>query len=168
MPKILSGMISSLLYLKARELDSYHHLETHFSKSGNPHFLLLAGYEPGVYTIEVRHRITDVLLFKDKFEITSLWEEEMEGPSFWFTGIEGTYTSGSAWGGGPSDPQNTNVIPAIGTRRIAVLLVDTSSQRFTTDGPTLQGFRDRWMNELINGVTQGGITRSVRSYFREV
>jgi M6 family metalloprotease-like protein len=59
-------------------------------------------------------------------------------------------------------------VPALGTRRIAILLVDTSSQRYTTDATTLQGHRDRWMNEIINGVTQNGVTRNMRRYFREV
>lgn len=133
-----------------------------------PHFMLLAGYEPGVYTLEARHRTTSALLFKGKFEVTALWKNEKEGPSFWFTGIAKSYAAGSAWGGGPAGPQNINVIPATGTRRIAVLLVDTSSQRYTADATTLQGFRDRWMDELVDGVTDGGVTRSVRQYFQEV
>ena len=52
-------------------------------------------------------------------------------------------------------------MPASGTRRIAILFVDTSSQRYTTDAPTHAGIqRDRWMNELINGVTAGGVTQA--------
>jgi M6 family metalloprotease-like protein len=132
------------------------------------HFILLAGYEPGIYKIEVRHAITNVLLFLGNFEVTDLWKNYKEGPSFWFTGIVGSYASGAAWGGGPSGPQNVNVLPATGTRRIAVLLVDTNSQRYTSNSTTLQQFRDRWDNELINGVIQNGVTRSVRQYYREV
>ncbi|MGH9337147.1 MAG: hypothetical protein ACRD21_25665, partial [Vicinamibacteria bacterium] len=101
-----------------------------------PHFLLLVGYEPGGYSLEVRHRATNALLFEGKFQVDALWKREDEGPSLWFTGIVGTPVAGAAWGGGPAGPQNVNVVPASGTRRIAVLLVDTSSQRYTTDTPT--------------------------------
>lgn len=141
--------------------------DTSFDAS-KPHIMLLAGYEPGVYEIEVRHTNTNALLFLGKFEVTALWKNDKEGPSFWFTGIVGSYAVGAAWGGGPSGPQNVNILPAIGTRRIAVLLVDTSSQRYTASSTTLQEFRDRWEDELINGVTQNGVTRSVRQYFQEV
>jgi M6 family metalloprotease-like protein len=132
-----------------------------------PHFMLCVGYEPGTWIIEARHVTTNVLLGQTKFTSTSLWLDENSGPTKWFTGINQGYAAGSAWGGGPSTPQNTGTVTASGTRRIAILLVDTSTQRYSTDAPTLQGFRDQWMNELINGVTVGGVTRSARLFYRE-
>lgn len=99
--------------------------------------------------------------------MNALWRDEDLGPSRWFTGVVANYAAGSAWGGGPAGPQNTNVIPASGTRRLAILLCDTSSQRFTTDAPTLQGHRDRWLNEVINGVADGAVTSSTRLFYRD-
>jgi M6 family metalloprotease-like protein len=134
-----------------------------------PHIILLVGFRPGTYLLEARRLSNNALLFQGKFEVNALWPDEDAGPGLWFTGADSPpYFAGSAWGGGSSGPQNVNVRPALGTRRVAVLLVDTSDQRFSTDAPTVQGFRDRWMNELINGVTDGGVTRSVRTYYREV
>ena len=133
-----------------------------------PSILLLAGYEPGKYVLQVIHMPSSSLVGELKFAVADRWTYEKAGPRLWFDGINQRQEAGAAWGGGPAGPQNTNTIPASGTRRIAILLVDTSSQRFTTDAATLQGHRDRWMNELINGVTQGGVTRSVRKYYQEV
>jgi M6 family metalloprotease-like protein len=133
-----------------------------------PHVMLCVGYAPGTYVVEARHVTTNALLGDAKFESDALWHDENAGPTKWFTGINQGYSAGAAWGGGPAGPQNVNTAPATGTRRIAILLVDTSTQRYTTDAPTLQGFRDQWMNELINGVTAGGVTRSARLFYREV
>lgn len=133
-----------------------------------PHIMLLVGFEPGVYELIAVHSKTNKLLATAKFSVDTLWAKEDVGPTRWFTGIVGNYNAGSAWGGGPAGPQNVNVAPTTGTRRIAILLVDTSSERFTTNTTDLQGHRDRWMNEIINGVTQGGVTRSSRAFYREV
>lgn len=132
-----------------------------------PHIMLCVGHGPGTYVIEARHVATNALLGQAKFSSDALWLDENAGPTKCFTGIGKGYSAGAAWGGGPAGPQNTNTSPATGTRRIAVLLVDTSTQRFTTDAPTLQGFRDRWMDEIINGVTTGGVVRSTRLFYRE-
>jgi len=132
-----------------------------------PHFMLCAGFEPGTYVVEARVAATNQLVGQRKFVVDALWTIEDLGPTRWFTGIVGSYAAGSAWGGGPAGPQNVNVVPATGTRRIAILLVDTSTQRYTTNATDLQGHRDRWTNELVNGVTQGGVTRSARLFYRE-
>ena len=136
-------------------------------KPKQPHVMLCVGYEPGTYVIEARLVTTNALLGQAKFVSDALWLDERAGPTKWFTGITQGYSAGAAWGGGPAGPQNTNTAPASGTRRIAILLVDTSTQRYTTDASTLQGIRDRWMNEIINGVTIGGVTRSSRHFYRE-
>lgn len=133
-----------------------------------PNIMLCVGHEPGTYIVEARRASTNALLGEAKFTSDALWRDEDAGPTKWFSGITQGYSAGAAWGGGPVGPQNVNTAPALGTRRIAVLLVDTSSQRYTSDAATLQGFRDLWMNELINGVTVGGVTRSARQFYREV
>jgi M6 family metalloprotease-like protein len=132
-----------------------------------PSILLLAGYAPGTYILQAFHKQSNTLVAEAKFRVTDLWANDKFGPRLWFSGINRRQQAGSAWGGGPSGPQNINVVPALGTRRIAVLLVDTSSQRFTANAATIQDHRDRWQNEIINGVTQGGVTRSARQYYQE-
>jgi M6 family metalloprotease-like protein len=131
-----------------------------------PHVMLCIGWEPGTYLLEARDP-ADNVVGKAKFRVNSLWRREDLGPSKWFTGIVGSYSAGAAWGGGPAGPQNAATIPASGTRRIAILLVDTSSQRFTTDATALQGHRDRWLDEVFDGVVGGGVTRSSRLFYRE-
>lgn len=133
-----------------------------------PHIMLCIGYEPGTYVLQARMAGTNQIVGEAKFAVDALWLDEDLGPSRWFTGTPKNQAAGSAWGGGPAGPQNVATIPASGTRRIAVLLVDTSTQRFTTNATTVQGHRDRWMNEIISGVTQNGTTRSARAFYREV
>lgn len=133
-----------------------------------PTAMLLGGYQPGTHLVQVLERATAAVVAEFKYRLTTSWSGKRIGPSSWFSGAPRANLAGSAWGGGPSTPQNVGSAPATGTRRIALLLVDTSSQRYTTDAPTLQGHRDRWMNEVIAGVMSGGQLRSTRAFYREV
>ncbi len=133
-----------------------------------PTAMLLAGYEPGTHVVQVVEKATGTVVDEAKYELTTAWGDERVGPGVWFSGSPKAGLAGSAWGGGPSGPQNVGTVPALGTRRVALLLVDTSSQRYTTDPVVLQGHRDRWMDETINGVASGGQTRSTRAFFREM
>jgi len=133
-----------------------------------PDIVLDVGYKPGIYIINVLKKGTPIVISESKFEVTDIWNDEFVGPSLWFTNKGNFKSAGSAWGGGSTGPQNVNVIPAVGTRRVAILLVDTSSQRYATDAPTLQGYRDRWLNEILSGVTSGGVNRSSALYYQEV
>jgi len=132
-----------------------------------PSIMLLAGYEPGDWAILVTHRPSGTDVAKVAFGTTDLWRVARQGPRLWFDGSDARREAGSAWGGGPVGPQNINVMPATGTRRIAILLVETASQSFPT-GAALDAIRNRWIDEVINGVTLGGVTRSTRAYYREV
>ena len=133
-----------------------------------PTTMLLAGYEPGTHVVQVVDRAAAALVDELKFRVVGTWRGKKHGPSLWFGGAPDAQLAGSAWGGGPAGPQNVGTVPALGTRRIAVLFVDTTSQKYTTDAPTMQGHQDRWMNELINGVTVAGQQRSTRTFYREV
>lgn len=134
-----------------------------------PHLMLLVGPTPGRFTLQARHTQSKALLAEARFDVDALWRDDDTGPGFWFTGAQAlTYVAGAAWGGGPAGPQNVNVMPASGTRRIALLLVDTADQRFDADATVQQGHRDRWLGEVFNGVTDGGVTRSVRRMFQEM
>lgn len=133
-----------------------------------PTAILLAGYKPGSYVLQVVEKASGTIAKELKFRLTTAWSGKQTGPGVWFSGTPNARLAGAAWGGGPASPQNVSTAPALGTRRIAIVLVDTSSQRYTTNPTDLQQIRDRWLNELINGVTSGGQTRSARAFYREV
>lgn len=133
-----------------------------------PTIMLLGGYEPGFHVLQVIERSSASVIDELKFRLTTRWAGKRSGPGLWFSGSPRAQLAGSAWGGGPAGPQNVSTVPALGTRRIAILFVDTSSQRYTTNATDMQAIRDEWMNELINGVSVGGQTRSARDFYREV
>ena len=130
--------------------------------------MLLAGHAPGRYRVEVRERATSALVGELDYRVTDQWRGRKAGPPLWFSSTQDPHPAGSAWGGGTSGPQNVNVVPASGTRRVAILFVDTSSRRYTTNATSMQGHRDRWLDEVVNGVTVGGVTRSSAAWYREV
>jgi M6 family metalloprotease-like protein len=132
-----------------------------------PHILLCVGYKPGHYTIDVVHRPSKKKVGEVRFAVDALWRHDGNGPSLWFTGIVSGYVTGGQWGGGPSGPQNVKVHEAKGTRRVALLMVDTASQRYSSDPPTLQAMKKRLQDEVIDGVVFNGQTRSVREFYQE-
>jgi hypothetical protein len=136
----------------------------------NPTVMLLAGYEPGGYRLRAIHRPTGAVGGEAKYELTDAWHNDDRSPSKWFNGILPAYAASATWGGGiAGTPQNYNTIPALGTKRVAVLFVDTSDQRYSTNAATLAGFRTRWQQNVLDGVVGGdGVTRSAKLYYREV
>lgn len=133
-----------------------------------PDVMFCAGYEPGIYKLEVVERSTNLLMAEQKFEVHTIWKDDKRGPSLSFAGVAETFGYAAAWGGGPAGPQNVNTIPANGTRRIAIVLVDTASERYPTDTTSVTDLRNRWLDELINGVSVNGQIRSTRQFYREV
>jgi M6 family metalloprotease-like protein len=156
--KINSGLAGGVVSLsRGRDFDPQ-----------RPVLMVLAGYQPDTHVIEVFDKNTGNLAGDLKYRIVGTWRTRKQGPPLWFSGEPDARLAGAAWGGGPSGPQNVSTIPASGARRIAVLFVDTSSQRHSSDPATMQGHRDRWLDEIINGVTVGSQTRSTRQFYREV
>jgi M6 family metalloprotease-like protein len=136
----------------------------------HPEIMLLAGYRPGHYLIHATHRPTGAIVGEAKFALTNDYHDDQRGPSKWFNGILPAYSASPTWGGGATgSPQNFNTVPALGTKRVAVLFVDTSDQRYTTVPATLATFRSRWQQHVADGVTGAdGVARSVARYYREV
>jgi M6 family metalloprotease-like protein len=135
-----------------------------------PEIMLLGGYRPGAYTLRCTNRATAALLDEVRFEITDQWLNDLAGPNLWFNGILPGYAPEPTWGGGSAtDPQNFNTIPATGTRQVAILMVDTSDQRYSTTAATFNGFVNRWNQNAFTGeVGADGVTRSVALYYQEV
>lgn len=136
--------------------------------SSSPDVMVCFGYRPGSYQLEVRRISDGTVLNIFPFSIDTKWADEKHGPGLSFTGISENISYFPAWGGGPSTPQNLNVVPATGTRRIALVLIDFANARYPTAAATLTAIRDRWMNETINGINNGGRIESARQYYREV
>ncbi|WP_157975930.1 CARDB domain-containing protein [Lewinella sp. IMCC34191] len=132
-----------------------------------PTVMFLAGHRPGRYRIEGRHRADNSLVLEDSVTITGTWGDPDVGPSYWFDGVVPAQQSGAAWGGGPPDePQNTDVIPPGTSRKIAIVLIDTDSDRYTTDVAVLDSIKEAWMDNVIDGFGPNGI--STRKYYQEV
>jgi M6 family metalloprotease-like protein len=132
-----------------------------------PDVMLIAGYQPGKYTLEALTVGSDLVVARAGFEVTVKSPAGKLGPSAVIRGRNDFRQTGAAWGGGPSGRQNVGTTPALGTHRIALIFADTNEQRYTSDGPTLDGFRQRWREHLIDGVSVAGVARSVRRYYQE-
>jgi len=134
----------------------------------HPEVMLLGGTVPGTYALMATDTITSTVMAMEKFELSAEWYDEDNGPPIAFVGPATNWVTGGAWGGGPVGPQNVNVLPAAGTRRIAILLVDTNDARWPTTGTDTTDARTLWSNELL-GTTPDidGIRRSVHHYFQE-
>jgi len=135
----------------------------------NPSIMLCFGYKPGVYHIEAHKKSDGSLLRTFEFKLDTVWTDSINGPPSSFHGINGGYAVGATWGGGVAgQPQNLNVVPATGTRKVALLLVDTASQRYTTVAADLQAIKDKWLQNFKNGlVGSDGVARSSQKYYRE-
>ena len=136
--------------------------------SRRPDIMLLAGYKPGRYHLEAYKKGTNTRLAREQFAVTDQWPNRERGPSLWFNGILPGYEAGATWGGGDNAPENINRHPAPASKKIAVLFVDTSDQRYTTNATTFAGFVTRWQQNVIDGVVSGGVTRSVKKFYKEV
>jgi M6 family metalloprotease-like protein len=133
-----------------------------------PVLMLLAGHQPNTHLIEVFDRNNGNTVGDLKYRVVGTWRRRKQGPPLWFSGEPDARLAGAAWGGGAAGPQNVSTIPAFGTRRIAILFVDTSSQRYSSDPTIMQGHRARWLDEIINGVPAGSQTRSSRQFYQEI
>jgi len=132
-----------------------------------PTTMLIAGYKPGKYTLEAVKKASGEVVAKADFEVHTRSPGGKRGPSLVVQGMHSIPNIATAWGGGPSGPQNMGMNTATGTRRIAVILADTNEERYTTNASDLADIRDRWMDNLINGVDIGGTDFSLRRFYRE-
>lgn len=134
-----------------------------------PDIMICAGYAPGTYEMEVIERSTDIVLAIQKFVVSTSWNDPKLGPGVSFVGVGEEFTSAPAFGGGEPGPENWNVIPATGTRQIAILFVDFADGKYPTADADVRAMKRRWRNEVINGVTFQGTTGvSTRAYYQEV
>jgi M6 family metalloprotease-like protein len=140
-----------------------------FAPPLQPMILLAASHKPGRHhTLLARDLSSGRIVGKGEFEVTSTWQDQTNGPSFWFSGApSGMVVRAYAWGGGPSGPQNIDIAPAVGTRKIAVIFIDSPTALF--DPAEIAGVIDKWRKEMVDGVPDAeNQLRSVAHFFREV
>ena len=129
---------------------------------------LLAGYEVGPARLRAVDPATAMVVGEHVYQITDEWRHR-HGPSRWVDGVVARQLSNPTWGGGPSTTlQNYQTIPALGTRKVAVLFADTADQRYPT-GASFAAIVDRWRKNAFDGVTDtDGVVRSTKAYYHEV
>ncbi|MFV0375252.1 hypothetical protein [Microbacterium sp.] len=129
----------------------------------HPEIMVLAGSSLGVWQIEARRRSDGAVLGVADLETTDVWAGA-DGPPIWFEGTSQPAVTGSTWGGTDGLPQNLDIHPQLGTRRVAMVLVDTAGGRYPADASAIA---QRWEDETINGVSIGGTLRSTRAFLTE-
>lgn len=134
----------------------------------NPFFLLAGGWRTGSGVVVAKKALTGEIVGKAAFDITDAWDRHDEGPTFAVTGRCDAPVVRPAWGGGDAGPQNIEVFKAPKEWRIAIVLVDTSTNRYPGTGAELTQIQTDWLNAMAVGVSVGGITTSVIEYFKEV
>jgi len=137
-------------------------------KGLRPAIQLNVGHRPGSHELLVRKVGTSTVLGKARFVITNTSSDKRVGAGRWYRGVPRGLQRSGAWGGGPaSGPQNEALVPLTGTKNIAIILVDTTSARFSTAPDDIQAVRERWKNSIDNGIGPAGALQSTARYFRE-
>lgn len=130
--------------------------------------MMLVGYMVGNHKLEITKKGTAEVVGVLEYEITDVWTDNNASPSHWLTGSLSHFNTGYTWGGGPTTPQNIDVLPQSGTRNVCLLMVDTSSARYP-GGAALTTIQDEWVNGTIGTAPDAdGKVRSARAYFQEV
>ncbi|HKS60617.1 MAG TPA: CARDB domain-containing protein [Xanthobacteraceae bacterium] len=136
-----------------------------------PNIMLIAGPRAGKFTLEAFKKGAAKAVGSAQFTVTNIWTKADTGPSFSAMGMvkRPPGVLGATWGGGAPDtgPQNFDVHSATGDRNVAIILIDTSSERYPANSA---GDIQTWENALLNGKadTVDGVTRSVRQLYEEV
>lgn len=133
---------------------------------GAPVPLLVAGGKTGTHEVRLIERASSSVLATARFEIVDHWDDVDTGPPGFYV-TNDSFEGGSGWGGGPGTPQNVGTQPHTGTWRSLVLMVDTSSARWPTDGPTMTQNQTDILGHVSNGFVHNGDTRSARIYYEE-
>ncbi|UFH52643.1 hypothetical protein [Spirosoma sp. KNUC1025] len=142
----------------------------------NPHVVLLAGARSGTYKLVALAPGTNGQLRAVghlEFIVDARKAGAIgDGPPLWIDGqVNGIGPGQGTWGeNGPTGQviqTYPEVAPAIGTKRVLVLLVDTASDRYpAADMPAIL---TNWKGVILDGANSNdGVMRSMRSFYEEI
>jgi M6 family metalloprotease-like protein len=134
----------------------------------HPHLLLTGGWKPGTGEILAKEVATGMVVGRANFRIDERWDDTHVGPSFSVTGRVDNPVVRPAWGGGDAGVQNVDVYKAPAKWRVAIVMVDTTTNVYPTVAADLVKIRKNWFDNYTGGVASGGVTRSVTGYYTEV
>lgn len=134
----------------------------------NPHLLLAAGWRPGTGEVLAKQTATGIVVGRGTFRVDEAWTDTGVGPSFCATGKVDSPVVKPAWGGGEAGVQNVDIYKAPPKWRVAIVMVDTTTNLYPTAAADLNAIRSTWFNHFTGGVASGGVTRSVTGYYTEV
>ncbi len=138
--------------------------------AGAPTIVVSAGWRAGMHELIALSRVDGSELGRTSFEVLDTWTHPTLGPSIATFGTVNSGPDEGTWGGPDSGdfsvPQNVPKEPKVGTRRLAVVLVETASAngQYPT-GAALTTITNDLRDELVNGVTVNGQVRSLVDYY---
>ncbi|SER33312.1 hypothetical protein [Streptomyces qinglanensis] len=143
------------------------HASTTPGPEGHKVPMLIAGGLLGEFEVSMVETATGVELDRVTFEVTDHWRDPDHGPSKMLQGDSAPPPAGD-WGGGPNTPQNLGTNAHNGRWRVLVLLVNTRDGAFPATDPGLAAARKAILDEVQDGATFNGQTRSARHYYEEL
>lgn len=129
--------------------------------------LLVAGGLLGTFRLDLVKKGSGDVLDSVSFDVTDHWHDPDTGPSQFYAGDNSAPPAGD-WGGGPGSPQNMNTRPHNGAWRLAILMVNTADGAYPTAAAPLAAARKAMLDEVQDGVSFNGATRSARHYYEEL
>lgn len=132
-----------------------------------PHIVLIAGGLTGDFSLHAVDKTTGTEIAAGKFAVSDIWSGE-DGPPLAIVGSVGDDQPDGTWGGGDwTKPQNVEVFPQFGRRRVAVVILETSDAS-TLSNADQAALRTRLQDQIFDGVPVGTGAESTNAYFQEV
>jgi M6 family metalloprotease-like protein len=143
------------------------HTSTTPGPGGHKVPMLIAGGLLGEFEVSMVETSSGQELDRVSFEVTDHWRDPDHGPSRMLQGDSAPVPAGD-WGGGPNAPQNLGTVAHNGRWRVLILLVNTADGSFPTAAADIAAARKAILDEVQDGVSFSGQTRSVRHYYEEL
>jgi hypothetical protein len=118
-----------------------------------------AGVRPGEYHLSAKLKADGSTIGRARFRVTAHWPDEDLGPPVAVTGKQQVFVRGS-WGGGPTGPQNINILAAPESWNVLFVLIDLKDLRY--DDVTTPGLRAIWTSHLV------GPGQCVKQFYEEM
>lgn len=127
--------------------------------NGATRIVVGAGLRPGEYHLSATRIADGSTIGRARFRVTAHWPDEDIGPPVAVTGKQQIFARGS-WGGGPTGPQNINVLAAPDSWNVLFVLIDLKDRRY--DDVAAPGLRALWTSHLL------GPGQCVKQFYEEM